>query len=147
MRDALSASPTPKSNNMRAKTTRVCASAPVRGIAIPGVLGRVAAGNFLTKPKSSVRSNALFFTNRALVALPFEESVAAVPAPVFVAEYPAGGDTVTLYEPAGKFENRYFPFASVTVVVTGFPLTSVTAEPSAFVIVNVTPAIPGSPES
>ena len=33
------------------------------------------------------------------------------------------------------------------VVVTAFPNTSVTADPSAFVIVNVTPAIPGSPES
>ena len=55
--------------------------------------------------------------------------------------------TATLYEPTGKFANTYAPLELVVVVVTALPNTSVTAEPSAFVIVNVTPAMPSSPES
>ena len=55
--------------------------------------------------------------------------------------------TETLYEPTGKSANEYAPLASVVVDLTGTPNTLVTADPSAFVIDNVTPAIPGSPES
>ena len=54
---------------------------------------------------------------------------------------------VTLYEPSGRFSNRYAPLASVVVVVTDAPKMSRTALPSALVIVSVTPAIPGSPAS
>ena len=52
-----------------------------------------------------------------------------------------------MYEPAGRFSNTYAPLASVVVVATALPNTLVTGLPSAFVIDNVTPAIPSSPAS
>ena len=99
------------------------------------------------KPKSSVMSDAPGVSNSVDVAEPVDESVDDVPEPETVGIIPTGGVTLTVYWPTGRFSNRYFPFASVVVVVTGFPNTSVTAVPSAFVIDNVTPPMPFSPSS
>ena len=100
-----------------------------------------------TKPKSRVVSLVPSTVKFVEVASPVLESVVEVPWPDCVAIYPAGSMAETLYEPTGRFSNRYAPLALVVVVVTALPNTSVTAEPSAFVIVNVTPAIPNSPAS
>ena len=101
-----------------------------------------------TKPKSSVMSLAPSVVKFEDVASPVDESTArSLPANATVGTYPAGSATDTLYEPTGKFANTYAPLVSVVVVVTAAPNTLVTGEPSAFVIVNVTPEIPGSPES
>ena len=54
---------------------------------------------------------------------------------------------MTLYEPTGKLANTYAPLASVVVLVTTLPDTSLAVDPSALVIVRVTPGIPSSPES